>query len=97
MKELEEIKGMLASRKELLTERYFVKEISIFGSFVREENTASSDIDILVDFYRPISLFSFLDLENYLNELLGIRVDLVSKKSLKPFIGKRIMEEKILI
>ncbi|MCX6090688.1 MAG: nucleotidyltransferase family protein [Candidatus Atribacteria bacterium] len=66
-----------------------------FGSYVRGEATDKSDLDILVDFKKPISLFTFLDLEEYLESCLGIKVDLVSKKALRPGIGKYIIEEAI--
>ena len=56
-----------------------------------------SDVDILVDFEEPPSLFEFMDLEEYLSKLLGLKIDLVSKGALKPRIGKRILEEVVYI
>jgi predicted nucleotidyltransferase len=67
-----------------------VKEIGVFGSFVRGESKKGSDVDILVEFEEPIGLFEFMDLEEYLTNLLGRKVDLVSKKALKPYIGEYI-------
>jgi predicted nucleotidyltransferase len=55
--------------------------------------TPTSDIDILVDFSRPVDLFAFIELKNHLSELLDANVDLVMKKGLKPSIGKRILKE----
>ncbi|MHA1694852.1 MAG: nucleotidyltransferase family protein [Candidatus Helarchaeota archaeon] len=65
----------------------------MFGSFVRGEQNETSDIDILVEFKKPIGFFKFLRLEEYLSELLGIKVDLVSKKALKPYMGQQILKE----
>lgn len=81
------------TKKQEIQEQYNVSEIGIFGSFVRGESTDASDIDILVDFETPIDLFQFLELEEYLSNLTGERVDIVSRKALKPAIGKRIQSE----
>jgi hypothetical protein len=96
-KELTEIKQVLAQNKEQLLRDYKVKEIGIFGSYVRSEQKKNSDLDILVEFEEPIGLFKFMDLEEYLKNLLGIKIDLVSKKALKPYIGKYILDEVVYI
>ena len=70
-----------------------MKEFGIFGSFVRGEQGADSDLDILVEFEKPIGFVKFLKLENKLSELFGVKVELVTKKALKPYIGKRILQE----
>lgn len=62
--------------------------IELFGSFIRNEQQANSDLDILVTFSKAPSLFKFIELEDYLSDLLGIKVDLVMKSALKPNIGK---------
>jgi hypothetical protein len=95
MKKLDEIKRILEEYKPIMEEEFKVKEIGIFGSYVRGEQEEDSDIDILVEFYEPVGFFTFLDLEEYLKELLGIKVDLVSKKALKPRIGQYILQEMI--
>ena len=97
MKKLEEIKKILEKHKSIIEKQFKVKEIGIFGSYVRSEQEDKSDMDILVEFREPVGFFTFLDLEEYLTELLGIKVDLVSKKALKPRIGKYILEEMIPI
>ena len=97
MHDLEVIKVIIAKHKNELCERFKVKTIGVFGSYVRGEQRRKSDVDVLVEFKEPIDLFEFMDLENYLTDLLGIKVDLVSKKALKPHIGKRILEEVIII
>ena len=76
-----------------LREQYNVATLEVFGSFVRHEQRKNSDLDILVTFSKPPSLFKFVRLENYLSDLLGVKVDLVMKDSLKPAIGKHILRE----
>lgn len=96
-KPVQEIKKILAAHKQELREKYGVKEIGIFGSYVREENRKISDIDILVEIEMPMGFLKFIRLERYLSELLGAKVDLVTKKALKPYIGQRILTEVIYV
>jgi len=70
-----------------------IKSLGLFGSYVRKEQKPTSDLDILVEFKEAPSLFEFIRLEHQLSDLLGVRVDLVMKDSLKPAIGKRILQE----
>jgi len=95
MKTFKEIRHTLAGLKDELRQKYKVKEIGIFGSWVSGGHNANSDIDILVEFSEPIGFFAFLDLEEYLSKLLGVKVDLVTKNALKPTIGKHILKEMI--
>jgi len=97
MENIEAIRIKLMEHKPLLAERFKVKEIGIFGSLVRGEQSEASDIDILVEFSEPIGFFAFIDLEDYLSEILEARVDLVSKKALKPHIGKNILRELVKV
>jgi len=97
MKNSEKIKQMLQEHKAKLKQKYNVKEIGIFGSYIRGEQKKASDVDILVDFEQPIDFFAFLELEEYLSELIGIKVDLVAKKALKPGIGRYILEEVVYV
>ncbi len=97
MRTLEEIKRDLISLKPVLKERYKVKEIGIFGSYVKGKQRKKSDLDILIDFFEKPTLLEFIRLENYLSEVLGVKVDLVLKDSLKPYIGKIILKEVIYI
>lgn len=94
---LNKIKEILKQNKKELKDKYKIKEIGVFGSYVRGEEKKRSDIDILVEFKEPVGLFEFMDLEEYLEELLGVKVDLVSKKALKPRIGQHILKEVIYI
>lgn len=98
MKKLEEIKKKINGHKPFLRKKFKVKEIGIFGSYIRgEQKKKKSDLDILVEFKGAISLFEFMDMEEFLGQILGVKVDLVSKKALKPRIGKHILEEVIYI
>jgi predicted nucleotidyltransferase len=94
---LDEIKRILKDHKSVLKDKYHVTTIGIFGSHVRNEQVDDSDVDILVDFAAPISLFEFIDMEEELSELLCVKVDLVSCTALKPYIGKRILNEVQLV
>ena len=73
--------------------RYQVREMALFGSFVRQETSAGSDLDLLVSFREPPSLLQFLELQAHLSDRLGVKVDLVMKDALKPRIGERILRE----
>jgi len=99
MKTIEEMKKILAEHKKGLEEKYGVKEIGIFGSYLRGEQKESSDVDILVEFNPEarISLLDFVGLENYISDLLEAKVDLVEKSALKPRIGKHILKEVIYL
>ncbi len=95
IKPVEKIKIALKEHKNILKHKYAVRQIGIFGSYVKGKAKKSSDLDILVDFQKDadIGLLEFIALENYLSDLLGIKVDLVMKDSLKPRIGKQILKE----
>ena len=93
MKTLEEIEQTLRQCKNELREKYGVLEIGLFGSYIKGKQGENSDVDILVSLEQPISLLTFAQMGHYLEDLLGIRVDLVMKKTLKPHIGRHILEE----
>ncbi len=97
MKNLEKIKKTINEHKLFLKEKYKVKSISVFGSYIRAEQKEESDIDILVEFHSPIDLFDFVELENVLSELLNSKVDLVMKDALKSRIKDRILKEAVNI
>ena len=91
-----ELAHILSKLKELLpvlSDRYKVQELGVFGSYVRQEQCDDSDLDILVTFLEAPSLLKFIELENYLSDVLGIKVDLVMEDALKPAIGKHILKE----
>jgi len=93
MTEVKKLIRRLQAEKDTLRERFGIKSIGVFGSYIRNEQKKSSDLDVLVEFSKPIGLFKFVELENYLSDELGVKVDLVMKSSLKPYIGKVILRE----
>ncbi len=97
MKSLEEIKKIINEYRPILKERFKINSIGICGSYVRKAEKAKSDIDILVEFYETIDLFEFVELEGFLSEALGVKVDLVMKETLKPRIKNRILKEAVYI
>ena len=97
MKSLEEIKKIINEYRPILKERFKIKSIGIFGSYLRKEEKEKSDIDILVEFYETIDLFEFVELEGFLSEALGVKVDLVMKETLKPRIKDRILKEAVYV
>jgi predicted nucleotidyltransferase len=94
---VDEIKKAIKEHEDILKEKYKVKEISIFGSYVRGEAKKSSDIDILVELGDGIGLLTFIEIEEYLSDILGIKVDLVEKEGLKPRIGQNILREAVRV
>ena len=90
---LEKIRRILKRHEKELKEKFKVKEIGVFGSYVRGEQRERSDVDILVDFYGTPTFFEFVELENYLSEVLGVKVDLVMKRALKPKIREGVLKE----
>jgi hypothetical protein len=81
----------------LLKEKYKIKTLQVFGSYIRGKQKKGSDLDILVEFSRTIDLFTFIELEDFLSKNLGIKVDLVMKDTLKPRIKDRILKEAVPI
>ena len=94
---LKELTDILKKNETDLIKRYGISKIGVFGSYIRNEAREDSDLDILVEFKRDtdIGLLKFVELENYLSDLLVVRVDLVEKSGLKPRIGKHILKEVI--
>ena len=80
-----------------LTTKFGVKSLSLFGSVARDEATAASDVDLLVEFNRPMGYFGLFALQDYLEKLLGCPVDLGTPDSLKPYIKERIQGELIRV
>jgi predicted nucleotidyltransferase len=92
---LKKILEILHEQIPLLAERYSVEKLEVFGSYVRDEQNKDSDLDILVTFKEDPSLLTYIAIENYLSDLLDVKVDLVMKDSLKPRIGEHILREAI--
>lgn len=74
-----------------------MRSIGIFGSYARGDNKETSDIDLLVEFSAPIGMFKFIEMEEFLSKALGKKVDLVTKKALKPIIKDEILKETVYV
>ncbi|MGF1499890.1 MAG: nucleotidyltransferase family protein [Elainellaceae cyanobacterium] len=99
MTTLQSIQTKLRQHLPQVQQKYHVQRLGIFGSFVRGEQTETSDIDVLVEFdpAARFGLLTFCQLENELSDLLNHKVDLVMKEGLKPRIGDRILREVIYL
>jgi predicted nucleotidyltransferase len=86
------IMEILAEEMPFLTSKYGVIKCGLFGSYSVGRAGEGSDIDLLVQFERPIGFFAFIELEDYLSERLGAKVDLVAEDALKPLIKPYVME-----
>lgn len=95
MRSLEDIRQILREQEAILAERYGVRIVGVFGSYVRDEQREDSDIDILVELERPprITLIGLVELEHQLSDLLGLKVDMALKSNLRKRIGQRILSE----
>ena len=80
-----------------LEQRYKVKTLGVFGSYIRGEQHKGSDLDLLVEFHDAPGLLKFIEMEYYLSDLLGVKVDMVMQDALKPAIGKRVLKEVITV
>jgi hypothetical protein len=93
MKNIKDIEIIIQKHKKELEEKFGLRKIGIFGSYVRGDQVQDSDIDILVEIERPMGFIKFIKLENHLSQILDSKVDIVTKKALKPYIGRRILQE----
>ena len=80
-----------------MAERFGVQSLTLFGSVARDEANAKSDVDLLVEFNRPVGYFGLFALQDYLEQLLGCPVDLGTLDSLKPHLRERIQGELLLV
>lgn len=95
MKKLDPIRKKIREKMPELQSEYHVRNLEIFGSYLRGEQKKRSDLDILVEFEETVDLFKFMELEAFLSKLLGVKVDLVMKETLKSRIKERILKEAI--
>jgi predicted nucleotidyltransferase len=96
MSDLASIKRTLSALKPELLDKYHVSSLGLFGSVVRDDFTADSDVDIIVDFNKPIGI-EFVDLADFLEEKIHKPVDLVSKKGIKERYFQAIANEIIYV
>ncbi|RME39865.1 MAG: hypothetical protein D6793_00530 [Thermoflexia bacterium] len=95
MKTLQEVTRLLREHQEVLAQKYGVTVVGVFGSYVRGEERAESDLDLLVEFLRPVSLLELVGAELYLSEVLGVKVDLVPRRSLRPELREVILSQAV--
>jgi predicted nucleotidyltransferase len=88
----QEIENIISENMPYLKQKYGVKKMGLFGSFVRNEETINSDVDILVEFERSIG-WDFFDLQDFLEQKLGTKVDLVTPLGLKPRMKDKVLKE----
>jgi predicted nucleotidyltransferase len=93
MKRADILAQLHAHQREL--DAYGVKSLALFGSVARDEARPDSDIDLLVEFSRPVGLFTFIALQQYLERLLNCKVDLGTAKSLRPGLRARVLREAV--
>ena len=96
MKQEVVLQALKQKNAELIT-KFGVKSLQLFGSVARDEATSTSDVDLLVEFNRPVGYFGLFALQDYLEKLLGCPVDLGTPDSLKPYIKERVMGELIRV
>lgn len=92
-----QIKTILQPQNTLLRNTYHVTKIGIFGSTATNENTEKSDIDMLIEFSKPIGFFKFIEVEEFLTNTIGKKVDLVTQKGLKPAMKEKILKQVIYV
>ena len=97
MVSLSEIKEVVDSKRDHLSMAYGVKSISVFGSYAKENQTDESDLDLLVEYTKTISLLKLIALENYLSDLLLLKVDLVPKNNIREELQESIVKEALSI
>jgi len=97
MKSIEEIRTIIRRHQDVLAERYGVRVVGLFGSYVRGEQRRRSDVDLLAEILRPISLLELVGAELYLGDVLGAKVDLVPKRNVREELREAIFHEAIAI
>jgi len=97
MRNTTEILDKLRDMRAELREHYYVSSIGIFGSYSRKHQTEQSDLDLVVEFSKPIGMMAFVHLKNLLSDRLAIRVDLVTPDGLHPLIRDQVMHEVVYV
>lgn len=92
---LEEIQQTLQNHIQILKDRYGIRILGVFGSYRRGTPKKKSDLDLLVELERPISLLELAGAEIYLTEVLGLKVDLVPKEDIRPELKDQILREAV--
>jgi uncharacterized protein len=97
LRTITQLKTKLSLLMPVLEEKYHVQRLEIFGSYTRGEQSEKSDLDLLITFSAPYSLWDLLDVKEFLSKKLRLKVDLVPKDSIKPMLKEQITQEAIPI
>jgi len=97
MKKLTAIKKIIRDHKTLLRDRYHINRIGVFGSYARGDTHSGSDVDVLVEFSEPISLIQLVSLENYLTDIVGLKVDVVPKDDIRKELKDTILKDAVFV
>jgi hypothetical protein len=97
MKTLDEIRTIIGQHRDVIAEKYGVVVVGVFGSYVRGEQRRRSDLDLLADILRPVSLLELVGAEIYLGEILGAKVDLVPKRDVREELRETILKEAVAL
>jgi uncharacterized protein len=97
MKKLTAIKKIIRDHKTLLRDRYNINRIGVFGSYARGDTHSGSDVDVLVEFSEPISLIQLVSLENYLTDIVGLKVDVVPKDDIRKELKDTILKDAVFV
>jgi len=95
MRNFFEIQELLKNHKKEFKEKYHIQDIGIFGSYAKGMQKKTSDIDIMVTFEKPVSLLHIISFENYLSDMLGIKVDVVPKNNIRKELKESILNEMV--
>ena len=97
MKSRDEVLKILTNQKSSLLEAYQITRLGIFGSYARDQQTETSDLDVLVDYTQAPTLPRLIDLRDELSEMVQMKVDVVTPYGLKPRIRDRVLSEVIYL
>ena len=95
MKSRDEIRSLIKQHRNLLADRYGVEVVGLFGSYAGLDPEPGSDIDLLAEILRPVSLFELIGAEIYLSEVLGIKVDLIPQRDVREELKETILREAV--
>ena len=94
---IEEIKNILNDNKDYFAEKYNVNNFLLFGSYAKNLQTEESDIDLLVNFTKPVDMFDFVDIQEYLTKIFNKKIDLGTVNGLKSFVKDSILKEALTL
>jgi len=97
MKTPAELQNLIRQHRGVLAKRYGLAIVGMFGSYIRGEQRPDSDLDLLAEPLKPVSLLELVGAENYLSDLLGVKVDLVLKRSVREELREAILSEAVAL